>query len=606
MRIVKLVIGVALVALLIVVAAAAIFLLTFDANENKQSITNLVKKQTGRELVLDGDIGFSVFPKIAITLGPAQLSNAQGFTADSFARVEKATASVKLLPLFTGDIQVDTVELQGLQVNLEIKASGKTNWDDLVQSEVQASEAKDVDSSEGLAISIGGIQISDAQVHYVDHKAKSTLRIDLVELKTGALGRGDKTHIHSVLRVQQDDTRLQLVLDTQARTDFVNMQYQLQGLVLDITAHMAGLPNGQVALQITADGSADLKQESLSLDRFVLALDQDVASGALHVKSFTQPNVRFVLSSKELNLDRWLATDEPVETAVQTKSDDLIVLPTEMLRSLNLLGEIDVAKLNISGLSLENLKSKLTAKSGVLEIQQLDADFYQGHINARAKLDVSKSRPSYVASSVLKDIQLAPLMRDAMATKKPMLRGVAMAQFAVNSRGERVSQLRKNLGGDLSFKVSDGALVSKGLTRALEQAAALLKGRSPKPSGEEVLLKEVSASATIVSGLLQNDDLKLQTPLLDGHGRGQVNMANSTIDYRLKMGLPGSTDKVGLPIRVRGPLTDMQYSVDMKDALKGKANDLVDKKKKKVEKKIQEKIQEKTKGLLGDKLKKLF
>ena len=72
------------------------------------------------------------------------------------------------------------------------------------------------------------------------------------------------------------------------------------------------------------------------------------------------------------------------------------------------------------------------------------------------------------------------------------------------------------------------------------------------------------------------------------------------------MGLPGSTDKVGLPIRVRGPLTDMQYSVDMKDALKGKANDLVDKKKKKVEKKIQEKIQEKTKGLLGDKLKKLF
>ena len=87
MRIVKLILGAAIVVLLIVVAAAAIFLLTFDANENKQAIIDVVKEETGRELVLDGDIGLSVFPKIAITLGPAQLSNAHGFTATTFAQV---------------------------------------------------------------------------------------------------------------------------------------------------------------------------------------------------------------------------------------------------------------------------------------------------------------------------------------------------------------------------------------------------------------------------------------------------------------------------------------------------------------------------------------
>ena len=611
MKIVKLVIGVAIVALLIAVAGATIFLLTFDANENKQSITNLVKKQTGRELVLDGDIGFSVFPKIAITLGSAQLSNAPGFAAEAFARVDKATASVELLPLFVGDIQIDTIELQGLQVNLETKASGKTNWDDLAKSETDESksnesETDDAGSAEGFAMSIGGIQINNAQVHYVDHKTKSTLRIDLVELETGALGRGDETHIHSVIRLQQDDTRLQLALDTQARTDFANMRYQLQDLELDIVAYMAGLPNGQVALRVTADGSADLKQESISLDPFTLTLGKDVIDGTLNIKSFLRPNIHFALSSKELNLDRWLATDEPAEAVVQTNSDDVIALPTEMLRSLSVLGEIDVAELNVSGLSLDNLKTKLVAKAGVLEIKQLDADFYQGHINAQAKLDVSKPRPNYVASSVLKDIQLGPLMNDFMETEKPMLRGVAMAQFAVNTSGERVSQLRKNLGGDARFKVSDGALVSKGLTRVLEQAAALLKGRAPKPAGEEVLLKEASGSATIAAGLLQNNDLNLQTPLLDGHGRGQVNIANGSIDYILKVGLPGSANKAGLPIRLRGPWTDMKYSVDMKDAVKGKANELLDKEKKKVEEKIQKKIQEKTKDLLGDKLKKLF
>ncbi|MDB0064609.1 AsmA family protein, partial [Gammaproteobacteria bacterium] len=272
MKIVKLIFGAALVALLIVVAAATIFLLTFDANENKQSIADLVKEQTGRELVLDGDVGFSIFPQITITLGSAQLSNAEGFTADVFAQVEKVMASVELLPLFIGNIQIDTIKLQGLQVNLETKASGKTNWDDLAISESDASKTKQAGSAEGLAISIGGIQINDAQVHYVNHKTRATLRIDLIELETGALGRGDETHIHSVMQVQQDDTRLEMVLDTQAHTDFANKRYQLEDLELNMTVHMAGLPDGQIGLHMTADGGADLKQESISLDPFVLTL----------------------------------------------------------------------------------------------------------------------------------------------------------------------------------------------------------------------------------------------------------------------------------------------------------------------------------------------
>jgi len=572
---------------------ATIFLLTFDANENKQSIADLVKEQTGRELVLDGDVGFSIFPQIAITLGSAQLSNAEGFTADVFAQVEKVMASVELLPLFIGNIQIDTIKLQGLQVNLETKASGKTNWDDLAISESDASKTKQAGSAEGLAISIGGIQINDAQVHYVNHKTRATLRIDLIELETGALGRGDETHIHSVMQVQQDDTRLEMVLDTQAHTDFANKRYQLEDLELNMTVHMAGLPDGQIGLHMTADGGADLKQESISLDPFVLTLDQDTVRGELNIKSFSRPNIRFALSSKALNLDPWLTTDEPIATAAPAKSDDVIALPTEMLRSLNLMGEIDVAELNVSGLTLGNLKTKLVSKSGVLEIKQLDADFYQGHINAQAKLDVRKSEPRYVASSMLQDIQFAPLINDVMATKKPMLRGVAMAQFAINTRGQRISHLRKNLAGDARFKVSDGALVSKGLTRALEQAAALLEGRAPKPPGEEVLLKEVSASATIVAGLLKNKDLNLQTPLLDGHGRGQVNIANGTIDYLLMM---------GLPIRVHGPWNDIQYSVDVKDAIKGKVGKQFDKEKKKIKKEVKEKA----KDLFGDKLKNLF
>ena len=603
MRIVKLILGAAIVVLLIVVAAAAIFLLTFDENENKQAIIDVVKEETGRELVLDGDIGLSVFPKIAITLGPAQLSNAQGFTATTFAQVEKATASVEVMPLFIGNVQIGMIELQGLLINLESKASGENNWDDLTGSAEYESEKDDEPSDKALAMSIGGIQISEAQVHYVDHKSKSTLRVDLVELETGALGRGDLTHIHSEIRLRQDDTRLQLVLDTQASTDFANMRYQLKDLELNLMMHMVGLPDGQLGLRMTGNGIADLKQESIRLDPFTLALGQDLIQGAFNLESFSQPRVNFSLSSKELNLDPWLTTCDPAGAGAHTKGgDDLIVLPTKMLRSLNILGGIEVTRLNASGLSLENVKAQLIAKSGILELRALDADFYQGHINAKAKLDVSRARPNYFASSMLQDIQIAPLMNDLMATKKPLMRGQALAEFKIKSSGERISQLRQNLNGDMHFKVSDGAVISKGLTRTFEQAGALLEGRKAKPPGEEILLKEASGTASIVAGLLQNNDLIVQTPLLDGHGRGQVNITNGTIDYALKVGMPNSADKVGLPIRLHGSWADIKYSIDMKDALKGKADELFDKEKDKIEKKIQKK----TKDLWGDKLKKLF
>ena len=597
----KFIFSTALVVLLIFVVIATIFLLTFDANENKQSITDFIKKQTGRELLLEGDVYLSVFPKIAIILGPAELSNAQGFKTKTFAQVDKATISVALLPLLSGDVKVDKIELHGLRVNLETKASGKNNWDDLIKSEGTESNS-DESHSEAYQLSIGGIQISDAQLYYSDQVANSKLRLDIIALQTGAISDANKTPLHSVIALQQNATELELVLDTQLYTDFTNSRYQLQDLKIAMTVRMAGLPQGESVLKIAADAKLDLKQELVNIEPMALTLDEDSVHGTFNIKSFSQPKVTAQLSSQSLNLDRWLAPTEEAKAGKQSPTSDEIILPIEMLRSLNILVELTVAQLKVSELSLGNVKTKLHANAGVIEVKAFNADFYQGGINVQGKLDVRQSTPRYAATSVLKKVQLAPLTKDVMAIKKPILKGVAMAQFAITSHGHRLSHLRENLAGNMSFKISDGVLANQGLTRALEQAIALLEGRVAESSGKEILLKQATASATIVNGLLKNKDLKLQTALLDGNGRGQINIAKSRIDYVLKMGLPGAKNKVSLPIRLHGPWADMQYSVDVKAALNGKVNNQIEKEKKKIEKKIKKKAQD----IFGDKLKNLF
>ena len=86
----------------IVVLLAAVLLavrLSVDPNNYKGNIAAVVKKSTGRELQLPGDIKLSVFPWVALEVGPARLGNPPGFGDEPFVAFAHATVRVKLLPL---------------------------------------------------------------------------------------------------------------------------------------------------------------------------------------------------------------------------------------------------------------------------------------------------------------------------------------------------------------------------------------------------------------------------------------------------------------------------------------------------------------------------
>ena len=65
LKIVGIVVGV-FIALFVV--AAIVFSLLFDPNDYKEQISTGVKETTGRDLVIEGDIGLSLFPWLAIRM----------------------------------------------------------------------------------------------------------------------------------------------------------------------------------------------------------------------------------------------------------------------------------------------------------------------------------------------------------------------------------------------------------------------------------------------------------------------------------------------------------------------------------------------------------
>ena len=270
----------ALVAILaaLVVVAIIVLPLVIDPNDYKEEISAEVARHTGRTLTIEGDMALSVFPWLGLDIGPAQLSNAAGFDVPYMARMKSVQVRVKLLPLLKKQLEVDTVRLNGLELNLARDKDGRTNWADLAGESAAdtgkaAEEAGSEKTGDGLAgLAIGGIEVADARLTWDDRTTATRYEITDLAFTTGAI---------------EPDRAFDLDLDfrVSAVQPAVEGRFHLKGSVLlaaglravdvkaatiDIDATGAGVPGKQVSLSLASDVFVDLDAQTLSLPNLVL------------------------------------------------------------------------------------------------------------------------------------------------------------------------------------------------------------------------------------------------------------------------------------------------------------------------------------------------
>jgi AsmA protein len=180
MRTVKILAG--LVGGLIVLVIAGLFAvwLLVSPNDFKGRIAAAVKESTGRELVLKGDLKLSVFPWVALGLGPASLGNPPGFGDAPFLAFDHAAVRVKLWPLLAKHLEIDRVELDGLDLRLVKNAAGVGNWENFGPA---AKPATQPDSGfSGGVPQLAGLQVTNGRVSY------QGMVVEKFNLETGAFG----------------------------------------------------------------------------------------------------------------------------------------------------------------------------------------------------------------------------------------------------------------------------------------------------------------------------------------------------------------------------------------------------------------------------------
>ena len=178
--------------LVVVVVAAAVALPYVVPQETlRTTIARQVERATGREIALAGDVRLAVLPRPAASLGGLSVAGAGGVEGPPLATLDGLDAELALLPLFSGDVQVDRFVLRGLEVELIVDEQGRTNWATApadpsaagapAEPSGDAAGAGAADAPPLPAVSLGDVRLVDGAVRYTDRRSGTVRSFESVD-----------------------------------------------------------------------------------------------------------------------------------------------------------------------------------------------------------------------------------------------------------------------------------------------------------------------------------------------------------------------------------------------------------------------------------------
>jgi len=586
-----------LVLVVFIAAVTGIFVATFDANEYKQDLSDLVRTETGRDLQFYGDVSLTIYPALGMELGALSFSNAKGFGDAPMIKVNKVSISVDVASLIAFSPEVEQLVLSDLDINLQKNKAGVSNWDDLVKpaSGSAGSEAASTGTSSGEPMKIsgafGGLNIQNARLLWKDAQAGVEYRVSDLTLTTGRI-TPDKPFPLKMHVAVQSGSEMDAVVDftSQMQYLFDSQRLKLDDLDLKLDAKGSLLPFDPFKVNVSAASILlDPNARSIDLKKLILALNELQLGGDITVHDYAQPSVSFKLAAETLDVDALLGTppagstppktDElPVETG--SAEDVEIKLPMELLRTLKIDGDLSIAKLKIQNLWMQNIQLGINAKDGVIDLKPMKLSLYDGGLDAAVQIDAKAAAPKYKISEELKNVQVGKLLTDFMGDDK--ISGAMNTTLNISTSGEWLSELKKNSNGNMSLAFRDGALNGFNLRHMIDSVKAKLSGgKAPDDALKKTDFSSLSLTGKIKNGVFSSDDLDLQAPVIRVGGEGEADLNNDTVDYlvnakivgTLKGQDSGSVDEASglwIPVRIEGPFTAPTFDIQYDNILKAK------------------------------------
>ncbi|MFZ3035562.1 MAG: AsmA family protein [Parvibaculum sp.] len=618
-----------IVVLLIAVVVAVPMLV--PSSVYKERVVSLVKSQTGRDLTIGGDVGLSFFPRLAVKVEDVDLSNAPWAKDKSMASMKELRAAIKILPLFKGEVEIDSFVLVDPVIHLEVKADGTPNWQfesasgpaaDTIPAATDKSSAGSSSSSLNQ-IRLGDVAIKNGTATYRNAQTGQSLAFEAVNLdlslpgldqpfdangsltwnseplkfsltaqRPRALTQGGPTPVEFSLASSKVDATYKGSFQAFDRMEFIG------GVDLNVPSVRAlaswlgsPLPAGKGFGALTIHGEARGGGDSYNFKNAKLSFDGMNATGNVAVSTAGQrPRIKGNLDLDRVDANVYMADGGGAAPAASgggagsatSGGGGWSTTPIDLsgLKAVDADISITTQELLVKAIKIGASAIDMTLNNGVLSVDLNKLALYKGAGSGSLILNGATRVPQMNAAFKISGVEAEPLLTDAADFKR--LSGLSAISFAVNATGRSQREMVSSLEGNGDVKFANGAIKGVNLAKLMRNVFAAPATGWTSGGTQDTDFSELGGAFTIARGILTNKDLKLLSPLIRVAGSGTVNLPARTLDYRVEpklaatlQGQGGSEAKgIEVPVIVSGPWASPSFRPDLASMIQNREQTL--------------------------------
>ena len=582
---------VTLLILILLTAIGIVSLIVFvDPNNYRGFISDTVKNKTGYELTIDGNLRWHIWPQISILTDSVKLSDIDAkkpiLTADNMR------LDVELFPLFSKKLEVKNVFIKSAIINITDDSKGQVYKHKAEQlpstDESQTTQTKQQKDSSKWAFTLNKLEVSDSTIVLqnkddfinfrninlaIIQKADKKITIDV----KGNIDRNQQNFSY----VADADVDLTLFPE-KAIIDLKKFDYTYKGIALP-TKELKGNLKGVINYQ---HNSKQLTSKDLSF-----SVNENYFSGALNANFDKKPYIDLTVTSNELNLTPFLEKDKKTNENITIQQTPPVVsnvtkVDNELnfLNSFNAKAKLDIKKLNINKMILNDIDVALTNNDGVATFQNISFDFAKGHIAATG---MANGKQKYTQIKLIPKVTNIDLNTFFNQMETPNdLEGLFNASGDIEVNTLSGNKLLESLKGNLSINVTNAKLNKININSIIENAAT--KYTKDISSTENMKnyteFSKISTDAYLNKGNLELTTLNALSPTLEViDGSGRVGMTQKDLDINMNIKILGGWNgksntiaklqKLVIPLRIYGQFSKLHYQLDIGQVIKDLFND---------------------------------
>jgi uncharacterized protein involved in outer membrane biogenesis len=323
-KLIKIVLGLLLVCVILIAAGGALLSAFVDPNDYKAEIEQAALDQGGIELKIGGDINWSVFPRLSLAVDNIDVRFPD---QPSLAHLQQAQISVRIMELLSGNVQMNSIIIEGLNLDLAKNKLGQVNWQSSANSEAaksntttESSPTKPASATSGtsLKIDIESVQIVSGTVNYRDEQTAQIFQLDNINLKTGRITNNELFPFSLSLNAKQLQNGKQVLeaatqFDGEVLLDLSKQQYQLKNFIGELNIQNSA----NLQVQFKTNASIDLIARQLIVDNWNAEVANLHLNGKLTIANLDTLDMSGTVTAAPFALNPLLATlgQAPVQTS---------------------------------------------------------------------------------------------------------------------------------------------------------------------------------------------------------------------------------------------------------------------------------------------------